>query len=126
MTEAEEKALRESAYNDEREPEVTPPPEAEPEPKQETVEDDPWAGVPPALREQIQSISDRVGAIDNLDYRLKQTERRLGSVQNEFYAAQKAAKEQPDGPTPEQLEKASKSQKKWDEMKEEFPDIADA
>lgn len=129
MTEAEEKALREQAYADDLEPEPPKQPEPQqeqpPEPEQEQ-DDDPWAGVPSALREQIQSISERINTIDNIDYRLKQTERRLGGIQNEFYAAQKAAKESPKGPTPEELEAASKSQKKWDEMKEDFPEIADA
>lgn len=126
MTEAEEKALREQAYSDDFEAE----PPKQPEPKEdhppEPKEEDEWAGVPAALRDQILSISERVNTIDNLDYRLKQTERRLGGIQNEFYAAQKAAKETPKGPTPEELEEASKSQKKWTEMKEDFPEIADA
>lgn len=126
MTESEEKAWREAAYKDE-EPE-TPPPEPEkqeePEPVQE--EEDPWAGVPPALRQQIEQITERVNALPTLENRLKQAERRVGSIQNEFYAAQKAATEQKEAPTPEQLEKASKSQKAWDEMKADFPEIAEA
>lgn len=125
MTEAEEKALREQAYDDD----YTPDPPTEPEPEKESVvetEEDPLAGVPPALKDQLQQISERLDVINNLDYRLKQTERRVGSVQNEFYAAQKAAKEHKDGPTPEEVEKAAQSEKAWKEMKEEFPDIANA
>lgn len=132
MTEAEEKALREAAYEGEDEPEAPPQepekqeePEKEPEPEP-AQEEDPWAGVPPALRQQIEQITERVNALPTIENRLKQAERRVGSIQNEFYAAQKAAKEQKNAPTKEQLEEAAKSQKAWDEMKEDFPEIATA
>jgi chromosome segregation ATPase len=126
MTEAEEKALREQAYDD-TEPE---PPGLPPEPEGglplEPKEEDPWAGVPTALREQLQQISERITTIDNIDYRLKQTERRLGGIQNEFYAAQKAAKEQKEAPTEQEMKAASKTAEAWAGLKEDFPEWAEA
>lgn len=125
LTQEEEQKIREDAYNGiEEAPEQTAAEETDVQPEPET--DDPWSGVPPALKEQIEMISGKLSAIDVLEGRLKQAERRVGSIQNEFYNAQKAAKKVEDAPSKEDMERASKSKEAWEGLKNEFPDWAEA
>jgi len=123
LTAAEEAAIREAAYNGESEPEsASIDVEAvEPEPEPEAV--DPWAGVPTALRSQIEMISGRLNGLGEIENRLKQTEKRLGGIQNDFYNSQKKAAEVP---TATEVAKAAKSSESWENLKTEFPDWADA
>ena len=115
----------------EEEPEVNPETETEEERPEteleseveEKEEEDPWAGVSPAVREILESLSTKVSSLDTIQGRLKQAERRLGAIQNEFYAAKKkveAAKKAV--PTQEEIEKAAADEKEWEELKIEYPD----
>lgn len=84
--------------------------------KQERKIDEKKAVVEPALQDTI----------DNLSYRLKQAESRVGSLQNQLSAERKANKETAtvkpkDAPTKEQIEEASKDTEDWEELKTEFP-----
>ena len=123
LTAAEEAAIREAAYNGESEPETASidVEAVEPEPEPEAV--DPWAGVPTALRSQIEMISGRLNGLGEIENRLKQTEKRLGGIQNDFYNSQKKAAEVP---TATEVAKAAKSSESWENLKTEFPDWADA
>jgi hypothetical protein len=94
---------------------------------EDTTVDDPMAGIPPALREQIEGISNRLNTLGTIEERLKQTERRIGSIQNEFHAAKQAASEEKDkAPSKEEMADASKSKEAWDELKDDFPEWAEA
>ncbi len=86
------------------------------------VEADPWAGVAPALREEFEGMRTRLQGLGEMDSRLKQTERRLGSVQNELHAAKEAAKAVASAPSKEQMAEAAASQGDWDALKEDFPE----
>lgn len=119
------KEVAEKIWNEEEidpRPEETPEPEPEPEkepekePEPEPKEDppDPWHGTSPALKETLEKI----------DYRLKQTESRIGSIQNEAHAAKEV--EVKDAPTEKQVEKSSESEEEWEELKESFPEWAKA
>lgn len=86
------------------------------------AEVDPWAGVAPGLREEFESMRTRLQGLGEMDSRLKQTERRLGSVQNELHAAKEAAKAVTNAPSKEQMAEAAASQGDWDALKEDFPE----
>ena len=79
--------------------------------------EDPWAGLPAALKTTI----------ENAQYRLKQAEQRIGSLQNELHAAKTAAVSKvADAPTPEEVSTAAQSTAKWNELKGEFPEWGEA
>jgi hypothetical protein len=88
----------------------------QPETKIEPETVDPWAGVPATLRTTI----------ENAQYRLKQAEQRIGSLQNELHAAKTAAAKVVEAPTPEEVSSAAKSAEKWNELKSEFPEWGEA
>ena len=89
----------------------------------ETVAVDPWEGVAPAIKQQFESISGRLSSLDTIETRLKQTEKRIGSVQNEIFNAAKKVEE---APTKEEIESAAKTDKAWSELQEDFPEWATA
>jgi hypothetical protein len=64
----------------------------------------------------------QVQGLEKIDFRLKQTESRLGSVQNELHAAKEAAKAVANAPSKEQIAEAAASQGDWDALKEDFPE----
>ena len=96
-------------------------------PIEESLEEDPLAGLPPALLEQLSGINERLGALSTIENRLKQTESRIGSMQNTAHkkklAAEKAEKEKP---TEEELAAALKIDEDWEKFEKEFPDMATA
>ena len=89
---------------------------------QEGDKEDPWEGVNPALKKTL----------ENITYRLKQTESRIGSVQNKLFNEEqaKSKKQQADaGQQRPPEEKASTAPKEvtleeWEQFKEDFPEIA--
>ena len=97
------------------EPEPEKKPEEEPKVSGEKEVDKQPAEITPALQDTI----------DNLSYRLKQAESRVGSLQNQLSAEKKDTKETPvkptDAPSKEQIEQASKDTEGWEDLKEEFP-----
>ena len=88
--------------------------EKEPETKTEETPPDPWEGVNPALKETLESMN----------YRLKQTEKRVGSIQNK--ANEPVAVKVDDTPTQEQIVESAKNEESWSQLKEDFPEWADA
>ncbi len=86
------------------------------------TEVDPWAGVNPALKDQFTSMAARVKDFDKIAFQLKQAERRIGSLQNEFHQAKQAAKQAESAPTPAEVAAAEGSRKAWEELKEEYPE----
>ncbi len=95
---------------------------AEPEPQnvepeevvEEVVEsDDPLAGLDPAVRKMFDDMSNKLDGLNNLQYRLKQAESRVGSLQN----AIQNQKQAPTAPV-----KAAEDTKEWDTLKEDFPE----
>jgi len=141
LTEAEEQKIREEARAevfDGKEPVVDETPAStQPEgtndvatPDQDGAaaekDVDEWAGVNPAVRKQLETISQKVGTLDAMEGRLKQTERRIGSIQNEFHNANQAAKEVEDAPSKAEMAAAAEDDKAWDELKEDFPEWATA
>jgi hypothetical protein len=107
-------------------PEPEPQPEPKPKPEPEPKEEDLTAGIPPALQEALDGLANKVAALDTFSNRLKQAESRLGSMQNDFYAAKKAADAVVKAPSQEEIEKAAQEEKDWEELRVEYPDWAKA
>ncbi len=110
------------ADSDTAEKEVTPEVDSEPE-VDVAVE-------PSALSPEMQAIVDSVhkltSSLTGMEDRIKQTERRVGGISNEFYAAKEAAATQAKAPTPEEMAVAAKNESAWEDLKKDFPSWADA
>jgi len=78
---------------------------------------DPWAGTSPALRQMMEGISNRMADLDAMNDRLKQAERRVGSLNNKLAAAPVM----PKAPTAEEIAQAAESDEKLQEFLRDFP-----
>ena len=107
------------------EPEETAP--AEKNPETEKPKDDPWAGVAPALREQMEGMSQRLSSLDEITARLKTAEGRVSALQSELAkkATQDVRKTPGAAPSAAQVDAAS-TDAEWEELKEDFPEWANA
>lgn len=100
------------------EPETTQVPDVAP-----VSEPDPWGDFPPKAREMLEAT---VAAQQKLEHRLSSNEGRVGKL-NELYAAAQAAAEQAkQNPTEANLANAEAKLEKWDEQKEDLPELAEA
>lgn len=130
-TEEEIQAMRKEIaaeeFDESSAPKTEPEPkkEAEPEIEKKVEPEDPWAEVNPALRESFDKMSAKVKDFDLMASRLKQTESRIGAIQNKLYAADQKA-EKPPAPTKEEIDKAAAEKESWEELKEDFPEWAAA
>lgn len=89
-------------------------------------EKDHWEGVPAVLKEQLEGITGQLTTLGSIENRLKQAERRIGSIQNEFHNAKQAAQETKEAPTKEEMAAAAETEEAWEDLKEEYPDWAQA
>lgn len=133
MEEKEELAIRKEiaaqVWDEYQDDEPQPGPKIE-EREEQQPEVDEWAGVSPALRKTIEGINGKLSTLDTIDQRLRSAEGRIGSVQQAVFeqrkAAEEAAKRVKDAPTKEQMAQAAKSDKAWEDLKEEFPGWGEA
>ena len=133
MEEKEELAIRKEiaaqVWDEYQDDEPQPEPEIE-EREEQPPEVDEWAGVSPALRKTIESISGRLSTLDTIDQRLRSAEGRIGAVQQAAFeqrqAAEEAARRVKDAPTKEQMAQAAKSERAWEDLKGEFPGWSEA
>ncbi len=133
MEEKEELVIRKEiaaqVWDEYQDDEPQPEPEIE-EREEQQPEVDEWAGVSPALRKTIEGINGKLSTLDTIDQRLRSAEGRIGSVQQAVFeqrkAAEEAAKRVKDAPTKEQMAQAAKSDKAWEDLKEEFPGWGEA
>lgn len=91
------------------------------------AEEDPWKDVPKKMRETLEAVQNSVASLTN---HVKPLEGRLGKMQRVF-DEWKAAKDTPapaaaPAPTQEQMDAATKSTAKWDELKDQYPQWAEA
>ena len=109
-------------FPDEQEEQQTEP-EAAPEA-------DPWEGVPAALKQTLEALQSKVSAIDTIGNEVKQWSGRVGAIQRELQlqrnAAEQAAKTVSEAPTKQQMAEAAQDDEAWSELKDEFPEWADA
>lgn len=70
------------------------------------------------------------GFLNDIDRRLKPLEGRVGAIQRDIQlqknAAEQAAKQVSDAPSKEQMAKAAKDEDEWNQLREEFPEWAEA
>lgn len=103
--------------NEQTEPEAAP-------------EADPWEGVPAALKQTLEALQSKVSAIDTIGNEVKQWSGRVGAIQRELQlqrnAAEQAAKAVSEAPTKQQMAEAAQDDEAWSELKDEFPEWADA
>ena len=101
--------------------------QAEPETAPEA---DPWEGVPAALKQTLEALQSKVSAIDTIGNEVKQWSGRVGAIQRELQlqrnAAEQAAKAVSEAPTKQQMAEAAQDDEAWSELKDEFPEWADA
>jgi hypothetical protein len=90
---------------------------------------DDQAGEVPALGDLTQALNALRETVGGLDYRMKQTESRVGSIQNsirdQVAAAKEASERVGDSPSKQEIADASGSKEKWAELKEEYVEWAD-
>ena len=94
--------------------------------QEEVPVEDPWAGVNPSLRQSIENLTSRIENLSVMENRLKQAEKRVGSIQNELFVARQASKQLANAPSAEQIAQSAETEKKWNELKEDFPEWATA
>jgi len=93
---------------------------AEPEPTPEPTP------LPPEMQAIVDSVNKLTASLTTVESRLKQTERRVGGISNEFHAAKEAAATQIKAPTTEEMAVAAKDSEAWEALKADFPSWADA
>lgn len=101
------------------------PPVVDAEPTKDEVKD-PWEGVNPALKQAFDDMSHKVEVLSATEMRLKQAESRIGSITNELHAAKKAADTVKVAPSAAQMQAAAESDEKWESLKKDFPEWAEA
>jgi hypothetical protein len=94
---------------------------------------DPWANVPPVVRETLDSVQKSLSAVDNLSQRFRAVEGHVGGVLQKvkgFETAMAAAKtvERSGGAAPSEgeIKAASSSGEKWKSIVEMYPEWAEA
>ena len=88
--------------------------------------EDPYAGLSPVVRAQLEKIAQIEQANVTLQHSLKTAEGRVSAMQREMDLAKKAkAQVGGDAPSDSQLQKAAGSLEKWEKLKADFPDWAE-
>lgn len=103
---------------------ITASPEAEP--KEEQAKPDPFAGLSPEVQERLKKLDELTALIPSLQSSVKTAEGRVAAMQREMDVARNAAKAVKGGPSQAQIAAAAGSIEKWDSLKEDFPDWAEA
>jgi hypothetical protein len=90
--------------------------------------EDPFAALHPKVRERLESLSQLAELVPTLQNSVKTAEGRVAAMQREMDVAKQAAKAAPAqaAPTTAQIAAASGDVKKWESLKSDFPEWADA
>lgn len=92
-------------------------------------EDDPYAGLSPALKarlERLETLETQTAQIPQLFQHVKTAEGRVAAIQRELDSAKAAAKATSTGPSQAQIQAAAGSTEKWDSLRTDFPEWAEA
>lgn len=100
-------------------PEAKKEPEKEPEKKAEAPAQAPAEEKPDPFKEVL-------GSLKSIDERLRRTEGRVGALQSAMDTAKRVSAAGGEAPTKTQVQDAAASSDKWNKLKEDFPDWADA
>ena len=102
---------------------VAPAPEPQPEPQPETPAD-PFEGLPQAVRSKLAEIDELKRANEDLRHHVKTTEGRVAAWQREREQMKQQAAVST--PTAGEVTKAASDSEKWKELKQDFPEWAEA
>lgn len=120
----------EQAKSDESAPEAkAEEPKPDDKPAAPPTPADPYEGLSPAVRaklERLDALEAQVAQLPDLVNHVKRTEGRVAGVQRELEAAKAAAKTVTTGPTQAQIDAAKVSTEKWNTLKADFPEWANA
>lgn len=100
--------------------------DAEEKVKLSSEEEDPMAGISPALRDTLSGLQARIGDLDTLNLRLKQAESRIGGAERRLHEASMASSKKIEAPTDDQIKQAANSIKEWESLKDDFPEWGNA
>ena len=118
---AERQTIAEEVFED-KEPVIVSESETEIEKEVEKEVEKESAEEKPAWETALTGINDKLAAFGTIETRLKQTEKRIGGLQNEFFNAKKVA-EKP-APSEEEAQEAAKAKKDWEELVEDLPGLS--
>jgi hypothetical protein len=99
-------------------------PDAQPEPEPDLEPEDPFAGLPPALMEKLNKIDDLQRANEDLKNHVKAAEGRVAAWQRE--RDQQRQQAEIVAPTKAEVSTASANPEKWNQLKDDFPEWAEA
>lgn len=96
-------------------------------PAEETppAEEDPYAGLPEAAKERLRKLDELERSQTQLLHQVRTAEGRVSAMQRELEQAKKAAASA-EGPSQAQIAAAGKSLQKWESLKQDFPEWAEA
>jgi len=89
---------------------------------------DPFEGLPDAVKERLLKIDELEKSNQSLIHHVKTAEGRVAAMQREAEISRRVKEEvsKNDSPTEKQITTASKNPEKWENLKEDFPDWAEA
>lgn len=96
------------------------------QPAGEKQEEDPFAGLNPAVRARLEKLDQLEAQLPTLINSVKTAEGRVAAMQREMDVAKQAAKAAQSAPSQAQIAAASGDVKKWESLKTDFPEWADA
>lgn len=108
-----------SSTEDLEDPALSQGPEPEPEPEPEPVQADPFQGLPPEL---LAKIDDLQKANEDLKNHVRAAEGRVAAWQREREEQKRLSA----APTQTDIAKATANPEKWDQLKQDFPEWAEA
>ena len=88
------------------------------------LEDDPLAGLPPAVRAKLAQIDELAKSNAQLQHHVMSAEGRMAAMQQEANQARQAAMQE--APTQTAIVSAAKNPEKWEQLKQDFPEWAGA
>ena len=126
-----EESKEETIVAEETEPQEEVEASAETELQTEAEEEkpaDPFEGLPEVVKQKLLKIDDLEKSNQNLIHHVKTAEGRVAAMQRETEIAKRVKEEvdKKDSPTQKDISTASKNPEKWEQLKEDFPDWAEA
>jgi hypothetical protein len=106
---------------------IEPAPQASESPAPAPQEqEDPLASLPEAVRQRLSRVDDLERLVQSQANDLRAAIGRVGAIQSELAAAKQVSKQVDQAPTQAQMAAAAKTPEKWEQMKADFPDWAEA
>lgn len=107
---------------------IDEPPPVEPTPEPDPVAVDPFASLPEEVKAKLAEIDQIKETNTQLLHHVKTAEGRVAAMQREFEQARKAQQQvaPTDAPSQQAIANAAANPEKWEQLKQDFPEWADA